>query len=134
VKVANAGPAAATEVLTGLTVPKGVTVVGADRGTSADRIVYWNDASLASGASVSYIVTFKVARKTNKTVLIGAAAASTQVKDPKLADNIAEIEVTLGSGSGRIEASKLRAEMRSRRDRTLLRRRIIDRLELLTAD
>ena len=134
VKVANAGPTAATDVLTGLTVPKGVTVIGTDGGGSADRLIYWNDVSLAPGASSSYVVTFRVAHKTNETALIGAAAASTQAKDPKLANNIAELEVTLGSGSGRSGASKLHAEMRSSRDRSLLRQQILDRAESETAD
>jgi hypothetical protein len=64
---------------------------------------------------------------------MGLAAASTQIKDPNLANNVVEIEVTFGSGSDHREASKLRAEMRSSRDRNLLRRQIIDRLERLTA-
>ena len=134
VKVANAGSAPATDVLTGLTVPRGVTVTGTDGGASTDGVVYWTDGSLLSGATVSYTVTFKVAQKTNKTVLIAVAVGSTQVKDPNLANNIAEIEVTLASGSGHIEASKLRAEMRSSRDRNRLRRNIIDRLERIAAE
>lgn len=133
VKVVNAGPAPATDVVTGLRVPKGITVTRTDGGISADGLVYWTDASLASGASASYTVTFKATEKTNETVVMGLAAASTQIKDPNLANNVVEIEVTFGSGSDHREASKLRAEMRSSRDRNLLRRQIIDRLERLTA-
>jgi Big-like domain-containing protein/uncharacterized protein DUF11 len=131
VKVANAGPAPATSVITGLTVPKDVTVTSTGGGTSTDGVVYWTDPSLASGASVSYTVTFKVAAKANETVVIGAATASTQVKDPNLDNNVAAIEVTLGTGSGDVEKSQMRTEMRSGRDRSLLRKRVIDRVERL---
>jgi len=131
VKVVNAGPAPATTVITGLTVPKGVTVTGTGGGTSAGGVVYWTDPSLASGASVSYTVTLKVAAKTNETVVVGAATASTQVKDPNLANNVAGIEVTLGSGSGHVEQSRMRAELRTSRARSLLRSRIIDHVERL---
>jgi len=131
VKVANAGPAPATSVLTGLTVPKGVTVTSTGGGTSTNGVIYWTDATLASGASVSYTVTFKVSAKTNETVAIGAASASTQVKDPNLANNVAAIEVTLGTGSGHVEEAQLRTAMRTTRDRDQLRQRILERVERL---
>jgi hypothetical protein len=134
VKVANAGPAPATSVVTGLTVPKGVTVTSAGGGTSTDGVIYWTDPSLASGASVSYTVTFKVAAKTNETVVIGAATASTQVKDPNLANNVSAIEVTLGTGSGHVEETQMRNAVRTTRDRNLLRERIINRVERLIVE
>ncbi len=82
VKTSNLGPAAATNVITALVIPNGVTVTSTGGGSRFGSAIYWTDSSIASGASVTHTVTFKVATNAHGNVLIPAAAASTQVKDP----------------------------------------------------
>ena len=96
VNVANAGPSSATAVVSGLTVPSGVSVVNTGGGRLVGRIVTWNDPTLATGASVSHVVTFRVNPHTNRTVVVGGSAASLKVKDPNYANNVAAVFVRLG--------------------------------------
>jgi Bacterial Ig domain/Domain of unknown function DUF11 len=96
VNVANAGPSPATAVLSGLTVPSGVSVVNTGGGRLVGGIVTWNDPTLAASASLTHAVTFKVNPHTSRTVLVGGSAASLKVKDPNYANNVAAVAVRLG--------------------------------------
>jgi Domain of unknown function DUF11 len=96
VTVANAGPAVATDVVTGLVVPAGLTVTSTGGGSTLGPAVHWTNNSIAAGASVTHTVTFKVAANARGTAVIAAAAASLQVPDPNYANNAAAIAVGLG--------------------------------------
>jgi len=100
VKVTNAGPAAATDVLTGLVVPNSLTATATGGGSRLGPAIYWTDPSIAAGQSVSYSVTLKVAAGAHANAAITAAVASTQVKDPNYLNNAAVTIVALGSASG----------------------------------
>ena len=126
VKVANAGPAAATGVITGLVVPNGLTVTGAGGGSRLGPAIYWSDGSIASGASVTYTVTLKVNAGARGSVLIGAATASTQVKDPDYLNNAAVTVVALGSGSAPATSAD---HAGAKRDRLATGRELVSRLE-----
>ncbi len=95
IKVSNAGPAAATSVITGLIVPKGLSARSTGGGRNWGSEIYWTAPSIASGASVMYTITFEVAVKARGNVLIAVAAASTQIKDPNYHNNAAATVVTL---------------------------------------
>ena len=99
--VSNAGPSPATNVFSAVTVPTGVSVTSTGGGTLVRGIVYWTDPKIAGGATVSHTVTFKVNQHTNRTVVIGVAAASLQVKDPNYANNVAAIVVALGNSANK---------------------------------
>jgi len=126
VKVSNAGPAAATGVLTGLVIPNGLTVTATGGGSRLGPAIYWSDGSIASGASVTYAITLKVNSGAHGSVLIPVATASTQVKDPDYLNNAAVTVVALGSGS----AADTPAERAgARRARLATGRDLISRLE-----
>jgi uncharacterized repeat protein (TIGR01451 family) len=96
ITVANAGPAAATDVITGLIVPSGLTATNTGGGHISHSVVSWTARSLAPYAAVTYPVTFKVAANVHRRVLIGVVSASTHVNDPRYANNAAATFVTLG--------------------------------------
>jgi uncharacterized repeat protein (TIGR01451 family) len=96
VTVKNNGPAAATNVITALIVPGGVTVKNAGGGSPALGSLIWSAASILPGTSKTYTVTFTVGAHTKATVLIGAAAASLTVPDPNYTNNAAARTITLG--------------------------------------
>jgi hypothetical protein len=128
VTVANAGPAAATSVITGLIVPHGLTATSTGGGKSVGSVIYWTTPSIAAGTSVTYTVAFKVAKNARGNVLIAAASASTQVKDPNYNNNAAARVVALGSRT----ASATETRARTQRNPFAIGQRIITRLERLT--
>jgi uncharacterized repeat protein (TIGR01451 family) len=89
VTVSNAGPAAATNVVTGLVVPAGLTVTNTGGGSTLGPAVYWTDSSIAAGARVTHTVTFSVAATALGTAVIAVATTSLQVPDPNYANNAA---------------------------------------------
>jgi uncharacterized repeat protein (TIGR01451 family) len=99
-KVSNAGPAPATNVLSGLVVPRGLTVTSAGGGSRLGQAVYWKAASIAPKSSVAYTIGFQTASNARGNAVIAVAAASTAIKDPDYGDNAAAITVTLGPGTG----------------------------------
>ena len=104
VRVSNAGPAAATEVVTGLVIPSGVSVTSTGGGSKLGSALYWTDPSIAAGASVTYTVTLKASATAHGTVVFAAASASTQVTDPNYANNAAVNTVVLGPAPARSAA------------------------------
>jgi hypothetical protein len=106
VTVSNAGPAAATNVITGLVVPRGLTVTSTGGGSRLGPAVYWNAASIAPRSSVTYTVGFQAASDARGNAVIAVAAASTQVKDPDYANNGAAITITLGPSTGTTRPSR----------------------------
>ncbi|HEV7708079.1 MAG TPA: choice-of-anchor Q domain-containing protein, partial [Asanoa sp.] len=100
VTVSNAGPAAATNVITGLVVPRGLTVTSTGGGSRLGPAVYWNAASMAPRSSVTYTIGFQAASNARGNAVIAMAAASTQIKDPDYANNADAITVTLGPSAG----------------------------------
>jgi uncharacterized repeat protein (TIGR01451 family) len=100
IKVSNAGPAAATNVLSGLVVPKGLTVTSAGGGSKLGPAVYWRAASIAPKSSVTYTIGFEAASNARGNAVIAMAAASTAIKDPDYGNNAAAITIALGPGTG----------------------------------
>jgi uncharacterized repeat protein (TIGR01451 family) len=96
--VSNAGPDAATNVPSSMSIPSGVSVKstggGKIHGKGSGRLDKWTDQSLAAGASVSYEVTFRVDSRTKARVKIHGA--STSPIDPNLSNNTATSPITLG--------------------------------------
>jgi hypothetical protein len=99
VTVSNAGPAAATNVITGLVVPRGLTVTSAGGGSRLGPAVYWKAASIAPRSSVTYTIGFQAASDARGNAVIAIAAASTDIKDPDYANNADAITITLGAGT-----------------------------------
>jgi hypothetical protein len=129
--VANAGPAAATAVITGLVVPPGLTVTSTNGGTTLGPAVYWTEDSIAAGAAVTHTVTFRVAANAHGNALIAVAAASVQIKDPNYANNAAVVVVQLGPSN--IRTALRRASSRhSTHDPLAIGERIIARLQRRT--
>ncbi len=93
VRVKNAGPYTALNVLTTVVLPSNFTSpVPSAGGKNYGGIELWSAASLASGASVSYSVTATVAK--TGTVSIAALTVSNNV-DPTLLDNVAIVSTKL---------------------------------------
>jgi hypothetical protein len=105
VTVSNAGPAAATNVITGLVVPRGLTVTSAGGGSRLGPAVYWSAGSIAPGSSVTYTIGFQAASDARGNALLAVAAASTQIKDPDYANNADAIAIALGAGPRTIRRS-----------------------------
>jgi hypothetical protein len=99
IKVSNAGPVAATNVLSGLVVPRGLTVTSAGGGSRLGPAVYWKAASIAPKSSVTYTIGFQTASDARGTKMIAAAAASMDIKDPNYANNDAATTIALGPGT-----------------------------------
>jgi hypothetical protein len=100
VTVSNAGPAAATDVITGLVVPRGLTVTSTGGGSRLGPAVYWNAASIAPRSSVTYTIGFQAASDARGNAVIAMAAASAQIKDPDYANNADAIKVKLDPSIG----------------------------------
>ncbi len=98
VKVQNAGPSAASGVITALGIPAGLSVGGAGGGTVSHSVIYWTAATIPAGGSVTYTVTLKVGASAHGNALLAAATASTQIKDPNYANNATATTVALSSG------------------------------------
>jgi hypothetical protein len=99
-KVSNAGPTTATNVLSGLVVPRGLTVTSTDGGSRFGPALYWKAASITPKSSVTYTISFQVASNARGNAVIAVAAASTKIKDPNYANNAAATTITLGASSG----------------------------------
>ena len=97
ITVANAGPAAATNVITALGVPGGLTVTGAGGGTVSHSVVYFTAGTIPAGGSITYTITLKVAAGAHGKALLAAASASTQIRDPNYTNNAAAAIITLGA-------------------------------------
>lgn len=96
ITVDNHGPSTATDIVTGVAIPQGLTVTADPGGSQIGRVVYWKDPSLAAGATVIYTVTLQVGSHVHATVVIAAATGSLHVRDPHLANNVAATTVKLG--------------------------------------
>jgi WD40 repeat protein len=96
VTINNAGPAAATRVLSTLVVPRGLTVTNADGGTHLGNLVVWSTASIAAGTQVRHTVTLKVGPRAHGTLTFAAAAASLNVRDPNYRNNTTTASITIG--------------------------------------
>ena len=92
--VTNVGPDAATDVLSSLALPCGVSITSTGGGARVGNLVVWPTVkSLASGSSTTYTVTVKATAKgTWKAV---GAAASLRTPDPVLANNLAGTTVSV---------------------------------------
>jgi hypothetical protein len=110
VKVANAGPAAASDLLTWLVIPKGITATKLDHRTLSGSAPHWTRAALAAGKSVTYTVTFAVAAGAEGTAQIVAETASLRIPDPQPANNTAIAVVSLGSSSAALAMAMPRHE------------------------
>ncbi len=99
IKVKNSGPAAATNTVTTLAVPAGVSVVSAPGAKIVKKYnkVYleWRISSLAAGKTATYTATFKVGASTHAAATIYVAAVS-GVKDPNTANNKSTSKIRLG--------------------------------------
>lgn len=122
-KIANAGPANATSVLSTMTVPNGVSVVGAGGGMRIGGLIVWSDSAVAAGGSLDHVVTFRVGTNSRGRVTIAAAAASLQVNDPNYSNNATATVITLGPTTA---ATPAPAQVR---DRLALGGRLVSRLE-----
>jgi Domain of unknown function DUF11 len=127
VNTANLGPAAATKVVTALTIPGGLSVTNSAGGTRIGSAIYWTDSAITSGSSATHTVTFKVAATAHGRALIAAAAASTQVKDPNYGNNAGAASLTLGA-AGKPPASQVKAAS-SRNTRLLLGPKVVASLK-----
>jgi hypothetical protein len=95
--VTNAGPATASDVVTALIVPSGVTVTTAAGAATLGPILDWTASTIAANATKTYTVTFKVGPHAGGPALFGVAAASLQTPDPAYGNNAAAAIVQLGS-------------------------------------
>lgn len=96
VTVANHGPWPALSVLTGITIPAGLTLVADPGGTRSGPVVSWTAQSVGVNSSVTYTITVRVNARARGTVLIAAASAAQKVPDPRPLNNAALITVKLG--------------------------------------
>lgn len=94
--VRNAGPVDATRVVSGVTVPSGFRVTKATGGAvSRDgRSVGYLTPSVAAGRSQTFAVTVTADKAARGTPTLGAATGS-QVRDPKLANNVTTARTTV---------------------------------------
>ncbi|GLZ42184.1 VWA domain-containing protein [Actinokineospora sp. NBRC 105648] len=95
--VRNNGPAAATAILSGITLPKGTRVTNPAGGIVTDhgRVVAFYLPTLASGTSTSYAVTVTSDRTLTGAQTIAGAGASLVVRDPDYRNNITTARVVL---------------------------------------
>jgi hypothetical protein len=128
VSVTDTGPAPATNVVTALVVPSGVTVKSAGGAIDISGSLVWSDKDILPGATVTYTVMFTVSAHAKGTVAIPAAAASLTVPDPHYANNVAASVITLGSSGG---ATVHGALARRTRKPLAVGRRLVNRLEQL---
>jgi hypothetical protein len=128
VRVTDKGPAPATNVVTALVVPGGVTVKSAGGGINITGSLVWSDKAILPGATVTYTVMFTVSAHARGTVVIPAAAASLSVPDPHYANNAAASVITLGSSGGATVHGYLARRIRNP---LAIGRRLVTRLEHL---
>jgi hypothetical protein len=96
VTVSNHGPWPAASVLTGITIPSGLTLTADPGGTKDGPVVSWTAQSIGVNSSVTYTITVQVNARARGTVLIAAASVSLKVPDPRPLNNAALITVKLG--------------------------------------
>ncbi|QJY45448.1 DUF11 domain-containing protein [Pseudonocardia broussonetiae] len=96
--VRNAGPATATSVASGITVPKGLRITAGGGGAVArdGRAVGFLAPSVASGATVTHTVTVTVDRGVRGTQTPAAAGSPLRVVDPNLRNDVATARTTAG--------------------------------------
>ena len=94
VTVKNRGPNSATSVLAAVNLGSGLTIVSAPGGSIHGGTVLYSATSLASNASVAYVVTVKAGRNTLTTGVV--AGALSIVPDPVLSNNLtaAKLKIT----------------------------------------
>lgn len=95
ITVTDHGPSPATDIVTALIVPKGLTVTSAGDAATLGARLHWDDRTLAAGAKVTYTVTFEVGTDAPSTAYMAAATASQNVPDPHPANNVAATTVVL---------------------------------------
>lgn len=95
--ITDAGPAAATDVLAVMLIPRGVTVTSTGGGTQMGDVIYWTASRITPNAHDAYTVGFRVDPHGQRRLQIDAGAVSLQVPDPNLANNIAQATVTLNA-------------------------------------
>jgi uncharacterized repeat protein (TIGR01451 family) len=97
VTVTNLGPDPASGVYTALYVPSGVKVISSSP-SAPDfyGLLTWSNASLASGASLTFTVTVQVTAKSGSTLAVAGAVASGAL-DPNLANNFASVSTKVTS-------------------------------------
>jgi Domain of unknown function DUF11 len=124
-KIANAGPASASTLVSAMTVPAGVTVAGTGGGMRVGGLIVWSDSAIAAGGRLTHTVTFRVATNSGGRVTIAGAAASLQVSDPNYSNNATAAVVALGP------AAAAPAALAAARvyDPLALGRRLVRRLE-----
>jgi hypothetical protein len=93
----NNGPATATAVVSGLSLPRGMRVTNAGGGITADggRAVAFFLPSLTTGKSITYTIKITSERTLTGAQNIAAAGASLTVCDPNYRNNITTTPVTL---------------------------------------
>ena len=95
ITVTNAGPTAASNVSTYITVPSGLTVTTAagSKKVGAERL--WTLSSLAAHGTQTYKITYKVAANTHRSVTLTAGTGA-RTSDPNTANNTATSQIRLG--------------------------------------
>jgi Domain of unknown function DUF11/Pro-kumamolisin, activation domain len=94
ITVHNAGPATADRVITAVTLPSGLAVIGADGARRHGSAWVWQLASLAAGKTRTYTVTLRVGARARARVTIRATTSSA-TKDPRTANNKATLIIKL---------------------------------------
>ncbi|GLZ38125.1 hypothetical protein [Actinokineospora sp. NBRC 105648] len=95
--VRNNGPAAATAVYSGISLPRGLRITNPGGGTLTDnnRAVAFSRPSLTAGATATYTITVISDRNLTGPQNLVAAGASIKVGDPNYRNNIATARLTL---------------------------------------
>jgi hypothetical protein len=106
--VANAGPGRATCVISAMTIPAGLSVTNAGGATRLPGTLSWVDNSINAGAQVTHTVTFTVTPGARGNAVLGASAASSQVKDPNYSNNVTATTIALGTSEAGLRRSRLR--------------------------
>ena len=95
VAVTNNGPSDATNVVTGVVVPRGFTVTNPGGGTRlGSSVVLFTEPTLAAQATVTYTVVL-TAPATPQGTELGALSAASPTPDPNPANNSARKTVTV---------------------------------------
>ena len=137
VKLMNAGPAPAQDVVMALLVPSGVSVTTAGGGAEIAGTIVWTASSIAPGASDTYTVVFKVASKARGEAPFAVGAASLLTPDPDYANNAAVTTVDLGQSatvSNAMRKAHLARASTHARDPFAIGRRLVGWLRRLRRD
>ena len=93
--VGNLGPDDATDVVSVMAIPPGVTVWNSGGGTIVNGMIEWDQSSLPADGTASHEVTFKADSSTSGTVTIWAVASPLGIQDPVYDNNFASQQVAL---------------------------------------